>query len=71
MRALTRVCRVLNMSPRGMLTCEAGGEFGQQNLPGTFGIDYQFINEATIDYFLGAGVNTIRLPFLLVCHLQL
>jgi hypothetical protein len=44
----------------------AGGEFGQQNLPGAFGVDYQFINESAIDFFLGAGVNTIRLPFLLV-----
>jgi hypothetical protein len=61
MRALTQVCQVLNMRRRGMLTRAAGGEFGQQNLPGTFGIDYQFINETTIDYFIEAGVNTIRL----------
>jgi endoglucanase len=47
----------------------AGGEFAQQNLPGTFGIDYQFINETAIDFFLDAGVNAIRLPFLLV-HLS-
>jgi endoglucanase len=46
----------------------AGGEFAQQNLPGAFGIDYQFINETAIDFFLGAGLNTIRLPFLLVRH---
>jgi endoglucanase len=44
----------------------AGGEFAQSNLPGTFGTDYQFISETAIDFFLGAGVNTIRLPFLLV-----
>ncbi|KAF1850442.1 glycoside hydrolase family 5 protein [Cucurbitaria berberidis CBS 394.84] len=43
----------------------AGGEFAQQNLPGAFGIDYQFINETSIDFFLRAGVNTIRIPFLL------
>ncbi|KAH8725605.1 hypothetical protein GQ44DRAFT_563260, partial [Phaeosphaeriaceae sp. PMI808] len=49
----------------------AGGEFAQQNLPGTFGIDYQFINETAIDFFLKAGVNTIRLPFLLVRPQQL
>ncbi|KAF1838880.1 endoglucanase 1 [Decorospora gaudefroyi] len=50
----------------------AGGEFGQQNLPGTFGVDYQFINESAIDFFLDAGVNTIRLPFLLerMCPLE-
>jgi endoglucanase len=44
----------------------AGGEFAQQNLPGIFGVDYQFIDEVSIDFFLDAGVNTIRLPFLLV-----
>jgi len=44
----------------------AGGEFAQQNLPGAFGVDYQFINETAIDFFLDGGVNTIRLPFLLV-----
>ena len=45
---------------------EAGGEFAQQNLPGAFGTDYQFINKTAIDFFIKAGVNTIRLPFLLV-----
>jgi endoglucanase len=49
----------------------AGGEFGQQNLPGTFGIDYQFINKSAIDFFLEAGVNTIRIPFLLVSVAQI
>ncbi|KAH7084483.1 endoglucanase 1 [Paraphoma chrysanthemicola] len=50
----------------------AGGEFAQQTLPGAFGIDYQFINETAIDFFLEAGVNTIRLPFLLerMCPLE-
>ncbi|KAH7128712.1 glycoside hydrolase superfamily, partial [Dendryphion nanum] len=43
----------------------AGGEFGQTILPGAFGVDYQFINETSIDFFLDAGVNTIRIPFLL------
>ncbi|KAL5383677.1 hypothetical protein DPSP01_005782 [Paraphaeosphaeria sporulosa] len=43
----------------------AGGEFAQQNLPGAFGTDYRFINQSAIDFFIDAGVNTIRLPFLL------
>lgn len=50
---------------RLILRSAAGGEFGQGNLPGAFGIDYQFINQTAIDFFLGAGVNTVRLPFLL------
>jgi endoglucanase len=45
---------------------EAGGEFAPWKLPGVFGADYQFINETAIDFFLHHGVNTIRLPFLLV-----
>jgi hypothetical protein len=49
-------------------TRTAGGEFAQQNLPGVFGVDYQFIDEQAIDFFLNEGVNTIRLPFLLVSH---
>ncbi|KAH6501173.1 hypothetical protein HBI55_049230 [Parastagonospora nodorum] len=50
----------------------AGGEFAQSNLPGTFGTDYQFIEETAIDFFLDAGINTIRLPFLLerICPLE-
>lgn len=44
----------------------AGGEFAQQNIPGAFGTDYRFINESAIDFFFQAGVNTIRVPFLLV-----
>jgi endoglucanase len=47
-------------------TVAAGGEFAQQNLPGAFGTDYMFINQSAIDFFLKAGANTIRLPFLLV-----
>ena len=46
----------------------AGGEFAQQNIPGAFGTDYQFINQSAIDFFLAAGVNTIRVTFLLVCR---
>ncbi|KAF1952331.1 glycoside hydrolase [Byssothecium circinans] len=50
----------------------AGGEFAQQNLPGAFGIDYLFINESAIDFFLNSEVNTIRIPFLLerMCPLE-
>ncbi|KAF2010296.1 glycoside hydrolase family 5 protein [Aaosphaeria arxii CBS 175.79] len=50
----------------------AGGEFAQQILPGAFGTDYRFINESAIDFFLNAGVNTIRVTFLLerMCPLE-
>ncbi|ORY18562.1 endoglucanase 1 [Clohesyomyces aquaticus] len=50
----------------------AGGEFASQNLPGAFGVDYQFIDEKAIDFFLESGANTIRVTFLLerMCPLE-
>jgi endoglucanase len=47
----------------------SGAEFGEQNLPGTFGTDYIYPdpNYATgytsQDYFVGKGLNTFRLAF--------
>ncbi len=41
----------------------AGAEFGQQNLPGTYGMDYQYPGPSDIDPFVLAGMNVIRLPF--------
>jgi hypothetical protein len=66
MPVLILVCEKMSILCTVIDNRVAGGEFAQQNLPGAFGIDYQFINETTIDFFLDAGVNTIRLPFLLV-----
>jgi endoglucanase len=42
----------------------AGAEFGQQNVPGTYGTDYIYPNSTEVDYYVGAGMNVIRLPFL-------
>jgi hypothetical protein len=44
--------------PKAAYELVAGDDFGQQNLPGMFGIDYQFVSESAIDFFLEAGVNT-------------
>ena len=53
---------------------ESGGELGVSSsdgtkgtgLPGTFGVDYAFINESTIDIFVDQNrVNTFRVAFLL------
>jgi endoglucanase len=41
----------------------AGAEFGSQNLPGTFEIDYTYPVNGEVDYFVGKGMNTFRLPF--------
>jgi endoglucanase len=40
----------------------SGAEFGAQNLPGTFGSDYTYPTNAEVDYFVGKGMNTFRLP---------
>ena len=53
---------------------ESGGEFGVYSatatkgtgLPGRFGTDYQFINEAAIDTYVSQeGINLFRVAFLL------
>jgi endoglucanase len=41
----------------------SGAEFGEGNLPGTHGTHYIYPSAAEVDYFLGKGMNTIRLPF--------
>ena len=47
----------------------SGAEFGQQNLPGTYYLigpgpyDYIYPNAEEVDYFMGRGMNTFRLPF--------
>jgi endoglucanase len=40
----------------------SGAEFGG-TVPGRFGVDYTFPNNAEIDYYVGKGVNTFRVPF--------
>lgn len=41
----------------------AGAEFAPSKLPGTSGLDYAYPTKAEIDYFVGKGMNLIRLPF--------
>jgi endoglucanase len=40
----------------------SGAEFGVQ-VPGTFGVDYIYPNADEVDYFVGKGMNTFRIPF--------
>ncbi|KAF7325035.1 Endoglucanase 1 [Mycena kentingensis (nom. inval.)] len=50
---------------------ESGGEFGVfgtkgQGLPGTFGVDYAFINKSTVDIFVDQEkINLFRVTFLM------
>src|SRR5205807_1292355 len=39
----------------------AGAEFGENNLPGTFGRDYTFNSETTYRYFGAKNLNLVRL----------
>jgi endoglucanase len=41
----------------------AGADFGEGNLPGTYNVHYTYPTTAEVDYFVGKGVNTFRLPF--------
>jgi endoglucanase len=41
----------------------AGAEFGEGNLPGTYGTHYIYPDPASAAYFTGKGMNTFRLPF--------
>ncbi|MFO0564959.1 MAG: glycoside hydrolase family 5 protein [Polyangiaceae bacterium] len=41
----------------------AGAEFGEGNLPGTYGTHYTYPTNAELDYFVGKGMDTFRVPF--------
>ncbi|MBW2529240.1 MAG: glycoside hydrolase family 5 protein [Deltaproteobacteria bacterium] len=41
----------------------AGAEFGESHLPGIYDTHYTYPTEAEVDYFVGKGMNAIRLPF--------
>ncbi|KAH6909105.1 endoglucanase [Coprinopsis sp. MPI-PUGE-AT-0042] len=44
---------------------QAGAEFGEKKIPGVLGTDYTWPVASSIDYFVGQGMNTFRIPFLL------
>ena len=41
----------------------AGADFGEDALPGEFGVDYTYPTAAEVDFFLASGMNLFRLPF--------
>ena len=41
----------------------AGAEFGQTSLPGTYNTHYTYPTHAEVDYYVGKGMNTFRVPF--------
>lgn len=44
---------------------ESGAEFGNTVIPGTLGTDYTWPSPSSVDYFISAGFNTFRIPFLM------
>src|SRR5262249_52387263 len=60
---------LLGIAPKGRAAIEftgvnlAGADFGDSHLPGTYGTDYAYPNASEINYFVGKGMNTFRLPF--------
>ncbi|KAI0648710.1 endoglucanase [Trametes meyenii] len=44
---------------------ESGAEFGNTVIPGRLGKEYTWPEPSSIDYFLGQGFNTFRIPFLM------
>jgi endoglucanase len=41
----------------------AGAEFGEGNLPGTYGTDYRYPTSSEVDYFGSKHMTVVRLPF--------
>ncbi|MFN8501416.1 cellulase family glycosylhydrolase [Kouleothrix sp.] len=42
---------------------EFGVDFDQNKLPGQYGQDYTYPTHNEVDYFIGKGMNTFRIPF--------
>lgn len=41
----------------------AGADFGENNLPGTYNVDYTYPTHTEVDYFVNKGMKIFRLPF--------
>ncbi len=41
----------------------AGADFGEGNLPGIYNIHYTYPTAQEVDYYVGKGMNTFRIPF--------
>jgi endoglucanase len=41
----------------------SGAEFGESQLPGTYGSSYTYPTPAEIDYYRAVGMNVVRIPF--------
>ena len=44
---------------------ESGAEFGNNIIPGALGTEYTWPAPSSIDFFMGRGFNTFRVPFLM------
>ena len=44
---------------------QSGAEFGNNIIPGALGTEYIWPAPSSIDFFMGRGFNTFRVPFLM------
>lgn len=44
---------------------QSGAEFGNNVIPGQLGKEYTWPEPSSIDYFVGQGFNSFRIPFLM------
>ncbi|KDQ10377.1 glycoside hydrolase family 5 protein [Botryobasidium botryosum FD-172 SS1] len=44
---------------------QSSAEFGEGKIPGVLGTDYTWPTRTSVDYFLGKGLNTFRIAFLM------
>src|SRR5262245_52166985 len=42
----------------------SGAEFGESQIPGSYGSSYTYPTPAEIDYYRSVGMNVVRIPFL-------
>ena len=59
--SLVKVNAQYNVLPFGVSLC--GAEFGEENLPGTYNVNYTYPDKAEIKYFAKKGVTVMSLPF--------
>ncbi len=59
--SLVKVSAQYNALPFGVSLC--GAEFGTENLPGTYGVNYIYPDKTEIKYFAKKGVTVMQMPF--------
>lgn len=59
----SRCCAAIRFTGVNLAGAEFGSAGGGGALPGTYGTQYTYPTTAEVNYFVGKGMNTFRLPF--------